>query len=61
METPTISDINPSKSRSPSRISTPTILHLLGLDYNKLSFHHDTRDEKLTDVHQPNVIREILA
>ena len=38
-----------------------TILHLLGLDYTKLSFHHDTRDERLTDVHQPNVIREILA
>jgi Protein of unknown function (DUF1501) len=38
-----------------------TILHLLGLDYTKLSFHHDTRDERLTDVHQPTVIREILA
>lgn len=38
-----------------------TILHLLGLDYKKLSFHHDTRDEKLTDVHEANVIREILA
>ena len=38
-----------------------TILHLLGLDYTKLSFHHDTRDERLTDVHQPRVIREILA
>jgi len=38
-----------------------TILHLLGLDYNRLSFHHDTRDEKRTDVHQPSVIREILA
>jgi uncharacterized protein (DUF1501 family) len=38
-----------------------TILHLLGLDYQKLSYHYETRDQKLTDVHEGRVVREILA
>jgi hypothetical protein len=38
-----------------------TILHLLGVDFNRLSFKHDTREEKLTDIHQANVISEIVA
>lgn len=38
-----------------------TILHLLGLDYQKLSYHHDTRDEKLTDVRPAQVVRGLLA
>jgi hypothetical protein len=37
-----------------------TILHLLGLDHEKLTFRHDGRDFRLTDVHG-NVVREILA
>ena len=38
-----------------------TILHLLGVDYNRLSYKHDTREEKLTDVHQAKVVSEILT
>lgn len=37
-----------------------TILHLLGLDHEKLTFRHDGRDYRLTDVHG-RVVREILA
>lgn len=38
-----------------------TLLHLLGLDHERLTFHHGLRDEKLTDVHHPSVIRAVLA
>lgn len=38
-----------------------TILHLLGLDWNRLSYHYETRDQKLTDVHTPAIVRDILA
>ncbi|HWB96010.1 MAG TPA: DUF1501 domain-containing protein [Bryobacteraceae bacterium] len=38
-----------------------TILHVLGLDHERLIFHHDTRDEKLTDVHKAKVVTPILA
>ena len=38
-----------------------TLLHLLGLDFQRLTFHHDTREEKLTDVHQAKIVRPILA
>jgi uncharacterized protein (DUF1501 family) len=38
-----------------------TILHLLGLDHHRLSYHHDTREEKLTDVRPAQVVRGILA
>jgi len=37
-----------------------TILHLLGLDHEKLAYHFNGRDMRLTDVHG-QVIREILA
>lgn len=37
-----------------------TILHLLGLDHEKLTFRHAGRDFRLTDVHG-KVVREILA
>ena len=37
-----------------------TILHLMGLDYNQLSFRHNGNKQRLTDVHG-RVIREILA
>jgi hypothetical protein len=37
-----------------------TILHLLGLDHERLTFRTSGRDFRLTDVHG-NVIREILA
>jgi len=38
-----------------------TILHLLGLDHELLTWHHNGRDERLTDVYDAKVIRELLA
>ena len=37
-----------------------TILHLLGFDHEKLTYRHNGRDERLTDV-KGNVVTEILA
>jgi hypothetical protein len=37
-----------------------TILHLLGIDHERLTFRHNGIDRRLTDVHG-HVIREILA
>ena len=37
-----------------------TILHLLGLDHEKLTYRHAGRDYRLTDVHG-NVVKDILA
>jgi hypothetical protein len=37
-----------------------TVLHLLGIDHEKLTFRHNGLDRRLTDVHG-QVIREILA
>ena len=37
-----------------------TILHLLGIDHEKLTFRHNGIDRRLTDVHG-TVIREVLA
>ena len=37
-----------------------TILHLLGLDHEKLTFRYAGRDFRLTDVHG-NVVKEVLA
>ena len=37
-----------------------TILHCLGFDHERLTYHHAGRDFRLTDVHG-NVVREILA
>ena len=37
-----------------------TILHLLGLDHEKLTYRYDGRDFRLTDVHG-RVVKEILA
>jgi uncharacterized protein (DUF1501 family) len=36
-----------------------TLLHLLGLDHERLTYHHAGRDYRLTDVHG-KVVREIL-
>jgi hypothetical protein len=38
-----------------------TILHLLGLDFQRLTFHHDNRDERLTDVQPARIVRPILV
>ena len=37
-----------------------TVLHLLGLDHERLTFNYGGRDFRLTDVHG-NVAKEILA
>ena len=37
-----------------------TILYLLGLDHEKLTYRFNGRDMRLTDVHE-RVIREVLA
>lgn len=37
-----------------------TILHLLGLDHERLTFRHQGREYRLTDVHG-NVVDGILA
>jgi hypothetical protein len=38
-----------------------TMLHLLGLDYKRLTFQHHGRDERLTDVYDPKVLTSLLA
>ena len=38
-----------------------TMLHLLGLDPERLTFSHNSRDERLTDVYKARVINELLA
>jgi arylsulfatase A-like enzyme len=37
-----------------------TLLHLLGMDHEKLTFRHAGRDYRLTDVHG-HVVKEIFA
>ena len=37
-----------------------TLLHLLGLDHEKLTYRHDGRDFRLTDVYG-RVVKEIFA
>jgi arylsulfatase A-like enzyme len=37
-----------------------TILHLLGMDHERLTYRHSGRDYRLTDVHG-RVVRELLA
>jgi hypothetical protein len=37
-----------------------TILHLMGIDHEKLTFRHGGRDFRLTDVHG-HVVEQILA
>ena len=37
-----------------------TVLHILGLDYNQLSWYHNGLDRRLTDVHG-HVIKDVLA
>jgi Protein of unknown function (DUF1501) len=38
-----------------------TLLHLLGLDHNKLVFHHAGKAQRLTDGRPSRVVKEILA
>ena len=38
-----------------------TVLHLLGLDHKRLDYHVHGRPERLTDVYDARVVRELLA
>lgn len=38
-----------------------TMLHLLGIDHKRLVFKHHARDERLTDVFEPKILRPLLA
>ena len=38
-----------------------TILHQLGLDHEQLTYNHNSRDERLTDVYKARVIRELTG
>jgi hypothetical protein len=38
-----------------------TMLHLLGLNHEALTFAHNGRDERLTDVYHARVIKEVLS
>jgi hypothetical protein len=38
-----------------------TMLRLLGLDYQKVFYHHHGREERLTDVFQPKVLTPLIA
>ncbi len=38
-----------------------TMLHLLGLDHARLTYHRHGRDERLTDVYEARVIRRLLT
>ncbi|MGL5095688.1 MAG: DUF1501 domain-containing protein, partial [Planctomycetia bacterium] len=51
--------------RAVEKIATPydfyaTVLHLLGLDHEKLTYYHNGANRRLTDVHG-HVLREILT
>ena len=37
-----------------------TILHQLGLDHERLTYNHNSRDERLTDVYHAEVIRQLV-
>jgi len=38
-----------------------TMLHLLGLDHKRLAYHRNGRDERLTDVYEPKLLRPLIA
>lgn len=38
-----------------------TILHQLGLDHERLTFSHNSRDERLTDVYKADVIEQLVG
>jgi len=52
--------------RAVTNVVTPndfqaTILHLFGLDHQRLVYHHNTREQRLTDGRPARVLHEILA
>ena len=57
---PTTTATTPSRTRSTSTTCTPRILHLLGLDHERLTYRYAGRDFRLTDV-EGNVVRDVFA
>ena len=49
------------KNRTQTANLHATILNQLGLDHEDLTYHHNGRDERLTDVYDAKVIEELLA
>jgi hypothetical protein len=52
--------------RAATNIVTPndfqtTLLHLFGLDHNRLIYHANGREQRLTDGHPARVVREIIG
>jgi len=37
-----------------------TMLHLLGLDHQRLTYHRHGRDERLTDVYPARLLRRLM-
>jgi hypothetical protein len=37
------------------------MLHLLGLDYQRLTYRRHGREERLTDVYEPRLLRQLMA
>ncbi len=52
--------IRPSAAGSSINDLHATMLHLLGIDHKRLTYHFNGRDFRLTDV-AGEVVREILA
>ena len=48
-----------SRWKNPPRVST--ILHLLGMDHEQLTFARNGLDERLTGVYEPRIVEEIVA
>ncbi len=49
------------EERSGTAYLHATVLHRMGMDYSKVYYRHNGRDERLTDVFEPKVIRALLA
>ena len=38
-----------------------TVLHLLGLDHKRLVYNRNGLEDRLTGVHEPHIVEEIIA
>ncbi len=38
-----------------------TVLHLLGLNHEKVTYHLNGRDERLTDVYEAKILKPLIA
>ncbi len=60
MEKPTRSAGRPSTSRSIGMTSMRPVLHLLGIDHERLTYYHNGIQRRLTNVHG-QVIHDIIS